>query len=173
MDRLTVIEDNLSSLLKGIDGTLQMSGYQYYTTTGQVEIIDEVLCDELNEQNPLVVNYLIDIDPDEVKTGYTHSQNAYSNQVTYVIKAKVKNMNESTTPKRDIYKVMNAVLSDIKFAIHQSFDLYGNVEFIEYVRSRRVLVENGNAINSGSLLVYLKITYVQLATNPDIPSCAV
>ena len=42
-DRITTIETEILNTLEGIDGTVQSTGYTYYTNTGTIQVYDEVL----------------------------------------------------------------------------------------------------------------------------------
>jgi len=169
MDRLSMIQDKIAELLLTIDGSVQGT-YTYYSTTGQVDIEDNVLANSKNA-SPTDVNYIVELDGDEVPTAYTYGQNAYSNRVQFKIIAKVKNANTSTHPKKDITYKMNEILSDLKFMFNLNYSLGRIAELALYNGSTRVIHPTDNRITSGDLVFKLRVDYMQQASNPDRIAC--
>lgn len=170
MDRLSALQDMIAQLLLTVDGTVKPSGYKYYTTTGSVNIEDEVLANAKNSSTT-AVNYCVELDGSENATSYTYGQNAYANRVVFLITAKCKNVNTSTHPKKDITYRMNEVLSDLKFLFNENYSLGRIAELAIYIGSTRVIHPSENRITSGDLQFRLQVDYAQMANNPDMLGC--
>jgi len=173
MDRLTLVEQKIAELLKTIDNTVvaPVGDYQYYTRTGQVDVEDESLADALNDNDLNTVNYLVEHDGDEVPTSYTYGQNAYANRVQFKITARVKNINTSSSPRKDIRVRMNEVLGDLKYLFNENYSLGRVAELALYNGSSRVIYPSENSITTGELVFKLRVDYMQRGNHPDKLAC--
>jgi len=169
MDRITAIEEKLKELLETIDGTVQPSGYQYHTTTGTVNIEDEALSLAQNTDNK-AVNYCIYVS-EERALDWSIGQNAYMNELVFMISARVHNIGTEDNPKFAITERMNEVLSDIKHLIYKNSTIGRLVELASYVGSRRQPSATNNRIMTGDIEIFVQVQYSQQGENPDIQAC--
>lgn len=172
MDRLTTIESALSTYIQTIQApTSATSGvYNYYTTTGQVNIEDEVLALDKNTNNKMV-NYTIYLDEPEQNLEWSIGQNAYTNQITFKVVAKVHLLGSEGNPKFQINQKMNEVLSDMKYMLYKNHTLGGKCNYVRYSRGERVYNETNNRILTAELTMYITVNYSQSGSNPDLPAC--
>lgn len=171
MDRLTLLENAIASVLSGIDGTIRPSGYQYRTVTGQVDIDDDVLA---TAKNLIVsdVNHSIYLgDNYEENTEWGLGQNIYTNNVTYTIVSQIKLVGSETNIRRSASTKCNELLSDIKYAFFKNHDLDGQCNYVKYVSSSRNITKEENLISSAQLITTIELDYSQSMINPDILAC--
>lgn len=171
MDLLTTIELNIKSTLEGIVApTSATSGYDYYTTTGTVNIEDESLSLSINTDNRMV-NYVVTLDGNENNNTWSLGNSAYTNTVLFKVCARVHQDDTQGNPKFSINQKMNECLSDLKYAFGKNFTLNGKCEWIRYSRSNRVIHPSNNRIQTGDLECYFEVTYSQSMNNPNIQAC--
>ena len=172
MDRITTIETKLSDLIYTIQApTVATSGiYNYYTTTGQVNIEDEVLALAKNTDDKRV-NYEIYINEPEYNQEWSIGQNAYTNQIVFRVVGRVHLLGSEGNPKFQINQKMNEVVSDFKKLLYDNHTLGGKCNYARYVRSERVYNETNNRIMTAEIVMYISVNYSQSGTNPDIGAC--
>lgn len=171
--RLNVIEDNLAIILSTIAGQLDPdTGYQYHSTTGTVNVYDEVVSVNTNLDDKMV-NYEIEQNSDERKVYIQDGQNRIANEVDYKFIARLHNEGDETSPKRAIIRQMNEVLSDLKrvFSADLNNTVLKEASSIDYNYSNRVFAEDGDKIHTGDLEAVFTIRYTQSIYNPDINAC--
>ena len=170
MDRLTLIEEEMASVLRLIDGQPTSNGYTYYSTTGTIEIEDQAISYAVNTDQKNV-DYTIEQDTPEVNQEWGDFNTVYTNEVFYTLRARVKNTDTVNNPRREIKKRCNEVLSDIKKAFGIDHTLNGNVNWIKYDRSAREYNANNDVIHSADLIVVFSVNYGQSINNPDEVGC--
>lgn len=172
MDRITTIETTLSTLISTIQvPTSATSGvYNYYTTTGQVNIEDEVLALAKNTDNKMV-NYEIYINEPEQNLEWSIGQNAYTNQVVFRVVGRVHLLGSEGNPKFQINQKMNEVVSDFKYMLYKNHTLSGTCNYARYARSERVYNETNNRIMTADITLYIVVNYSQSGNNPDLGAC--
>lgn len=171
-DRLTTIETELQTVLGYIQAPTSASPnvYNYYTSTGTVNIEDEVVSLDANTIDRMV-NYCIYLDAPEYNQEWSIGQNAYTNQDEFRITARVHNDGSEGNPKFAINVDMNEVLSDIKYLFGRYHTLNGKCSYIKYTRSERRYNPSNNRIMTGELDIYVTVIYAQSMSNPDIGAC--
>jgi hypothetical protein len=173
--RLNVIEDKIAESLNKIQGQVDAdTGYQYHTTTGTIHIYDEAVSLDINKdlgKSDKAVNYTIEQDGSEEASSLSEGQNRLTNEVDYIITARLHNDGDEPNPKRSITTKMNEVLSDLKRMMTSDYTLQKEVYSFEYIRSTRVYNEDNDIINSGDLEVTFRCLYAQSWYNPDIDAC--
>ena len=169
---VTRIEERISTVLQGIDGTLQSSGYTYKTKTGTVEIDDEAsnVASDRNKGETGLIHYTIEQSPEEENIEWGDSNCVLTNQIIYKVTAKVKNTTATRTPKRDAKKRCADVLADMKYAFGFDNTLDGLANWIKYDRSERIFLDTGDKIRAANLEVYFEVNYGQQFNNPDEPA---
>jgi hypothetical protein len=174
VDRLTQIEDTIIDMLKSIDGTLQSTGYTYYTSTGQVEIQDEVIGGMVNRSLGQYdhIDYTLEQDGPEINVEVDSC--FFTNSTKYLIRGRVKNkvINDKvggSNPRRAIKIKCNQVLSDLKFLFSQKqgTQLYKMVNNFDYTESTREWYDGGTVDRAADVLVYFDLTYAQSHSNPN------
>ena len=172
MDRLTTIETALADLIKTIQVpvTPTSGAYNYYTSTGQVNIEDEVLALAQNTNNKMV-NYTIYLNEPEQNLEWSIGQNAYTNQIVFRIEARVHLVGTEGNPKFQINQKMNEVVSDFKYLLYKNHTLGGKCNFIRYDRSERMYNDSNNRIMTADVILYVVVNYSQSGSNPDLPIC--
>lgn len=172
-NRLSTIEDVIASVIDGINGEVQPNGYKYHTSSGQINIEDETTSDgvsrSLEEYDH--IDYLIEQEDGEENDEWGEGANVYTNITRYIITARVKNIVDSPTPKKDIKEKCDDVLSDLKYAFSQNVTLDGNAEYFHYSGSRRAYGASGDEIRTADLLCSFTLKYGQEFNNPDIAGC--
>lgn len=165
-DRLTEIEEALKSVMESINGSTLPSGYQYYNTVGVVNIDDDALASDIADF-PTVAIYM----GEDGETGLEGEQHAYRNEVAMRLVVGVENaplsIVDTQLPRFEINKKMNTMLSDIKAALSNNYQLNGTCDLVTYVSSERDYTENGNALRAGDLIVDVNIIYTQSRLNPN------
>lgn len=169
MDRLTTIETEIKTVLGYVQVPTSASPgvYNYYTSTGTVNIEDEVLSLDINLDDGMV-NYCVYLDEPEYNQEWSLCQNAYTNQDVFRICARVHQDDTQGNPKFAINVKMNEVLSDLKYLFGKYHSLNGKVAYIKYSRSERRYNPNNNRIMTGELDFYVTVIYSQSLTNPDL-----
>ena len=168
MDRISQIEEGLKEVLMGINGTT-VGAYEYVNTLKSVyfEQDDEALSvTNLSRGYPVIV---VKMEPDE--TILSGESQAYQNVLNYVLEGKVENNTPTTNPKQAIKTKMNELAQDVKCAISNNYHLNGTCDEAELMRVVRRYRNDGNALRSGDVLMYLKVTYTQARLNPAINVC--
>ena len=115
MDRLTLLENEIANVLNHIDGSLQSTGYQYYTTTGQIDIDDDVLATSKNVLST-DINHSLNTPAEEENQEWGLTQNIYTNEVVYTIVSQIKLAGDEEKTRRAAKIACNRVASDLKFA---------------------------------------------------------
>ncbi len=173
MDRITSIETKIKDLLLTIQIPTSASPVDYnnYTSTGTVNIEDEVLSLDQNTNNKMV-NYVIYLsDNGEQGLETSLGQNAFTNLIEFRIVGKVHNQGDEGNPRFTINQRMNEVVSDFKKLFGEHFDLDGLCLWCKYGRSTREYSDDGNRIMSAWITMYLSVMYSQSIKNPDLPAC--
>jgi len=179
MDRITTIESKITSTLNSIDGTLQSTGYQFYTNTGTIQVYDEVLSNARNVttvgEDKLSVNYQYELQESSGIEGleWSTGQKAYTNRFILVVRAKLNNYSDGTMhPKNEIRIKMNECLSDQLFAFAKNYHLDGQVQSITFMNANRLYEDiTNNRIQTGTLETLWLVTFQQDFNNPNIPAC--
>lgn len=171
MDRLTLLENSIVSVLKDIDGSLQTTGYQYYTTTGQVDIDNDVLATSENV-SATDINHTITTTPaEEENLEWGLAQSIYTNSVLYTITSQVKLNGDETNTKRSSKIKCNEITSDIKFALFKFHSLNKQCNWVKYNGSLPVFTTDGNLIKSAKVITTIELNYSQSMRNPDVLAC--
>lgn len=179
MDRISTIENKVSDTLLSIDGTLQSTGYKFYTNTGTVQVYDEVLSLARNTttvgETNKSVNYEYEMQDTNGIQGleWSTGQSAYTNKLLLVVKAKVHNVSDGTMhPKNEMRIRMNECLNDQLFAFAKNYHLNGQVDSIIFMDARRHYEDiTNNRIQTGTLETLWSVTFQQSFSNPDVPAC--
>ena len=172
MNRIDSIEQEIINTIKNIDGSTKPT-YKYYTTTGTVQIFDEVLSLARNTDIKMVNHYIDQVEDDGVSNSdFDIGQWAYTQISTYEIKSKVHNIGTEANSKNAIRTRMNDLLSDLLYAFGQNHDLDGKVAYIKFKTANREYESvTNNRIQSGTLVTRWEIIFTQSILNPDIPAC--
>ncbi len=179
MDRLSLIEEELKNVILKIDGTLQPTGYTYYTSVDIVNVEDEGWIDVQNyvtETSPTGLNSYpsINIYLDPREDTYDHTANVYANKDYFRLVGRVQNDSMNIVPqnsKFDINRKMNELLSDVKFVIAQNNTLNDTVDRCNLVRSERKYTQDNKVYRTGDIIIYLEVKYTQSFSNPDLNVC--
>jgi len=171
MDRLTLLENAIASVLVDIDGTLQGSGYAYKTVTGQVDVDEDVLATAKNLFKTDINHTITQGDGEEENIEWGLAQNIYTNSLLYTITSQIKLDGDEAKTRRSAVTKCNEVLSDIKYAFFKFHTLGKECNFVKYVSSRKNIATNGNLINSAQLITIIELNYSQSMKNPDIIAC--
>lgn len=178
MDLYTTIENEILNVLSGIDGTVQLNGYTYYTDTGTVTIYDEALSLATNRttsgSNYKSVNHIVEQQEDNgiEFTEWTTGQWAYNERVMYTITSRVHNVGTEGNPKNAIKQRMNEVLSDLVYAFGRNYQLGGKVSWIRCMNAYRQYEDvTNNRIQTGSLITQWEVEFQQSINNPNNPAC--
>ena len=166
-ERLTTIESVIKATLESIDGLIDSVGYTYFTTTGSINIEDQLLAQDGGDG----VDYIIYQSDGEINNEVAFGFDAIDNTIEYIIEAKVENDGEVANPKFAIRSIMNQVLSDLKHAFWMNHTLGGNVFRAKYSRSYREYSKSNNRIMAGSLFFVLGVEYSQAGSNPTKSAC--
>lgn len=160
MDRLSTIEQAFKDVLLTIDqNTVNPSGYVYYNTVTVVNQGDETV-----GNYPKINIYL---DPEEV--ALSGEQNAYRNTAKFKLICKVIVDDSTPNPTFAINQQMNSLLSDIKYVLSANYQLNGECDRADIVKSSRVYDELN--VRLAQLVVYVDVLYSQSRLNPDINAC--
>jgi len=174
MDIISKMEENIALVLATIDGTLQDGGYTYYSKTGTIEIEDEVVSQLTNEENGIdgsEVNYTIEQDTGEDGLDFSVGQNAFTNEIPYLISGKIHLNGDEQYPKRAAKIKMNELLADLKHAFGNNYALNKTCNWFAYAGSNRIYAENNDIIQTGTLEVRFSLNYAQAIYNPDVYAC--
>lgn len=186
-DRLSAIEQNMYEALGRIDGTLQSTGYTYYSNTGTIQVYDEGLSLEFNDVDPVddykSVNHIVQQQEDigiEVQEWST-GQKALTTRVVYEIQSRVHNFGDELDngihPKNSIRIKMNQVINDLLFVFNQDYqlkqgsELNGRVNVIRMIGAYKMYEDNNDVIQSGTLVTQWEVLYNQSFDNPDLNAC--
>jgi hypothetical protein len=161
MDLLTEIEVELANVLKLIQSTTTTpGGYTYYNDVTNTNLEDECIMIDRGDF-PSIAIYQ---DPDEVVL--SGEQAAYKNELKFKLVGSVSLDDiESDTPKFDINKKMNELLSDIKQVLSDNYNLNCTCDMVEITRSTRVYNIQADVFRAGDLIVYITVTYMQSRAN--------
>jgi len=176
MDRITSIETELQTLISTIAVPIITSaspppvGYQYYTSTGTVQIEDEVLSLATNVDSKMV-NYVIYLDQPEVNEEWSIGQCAYTNTLMFRVVGRVHLLGSEGNPKFQINQKMNEVVSDFKYLFGSKHTLNGKCNYVRYMTSERRYNENNNRIFTAEIDIILMVNYSQSLNNPDLGAC--
>ena len=140
----------IKNLLLTIDGTLQTSGYTYYTKTGIVNIVDDVLAMNSSTENNNILYNIYQTDEGEDSEDTDIGFNALLNTLTYRIECVVSNVGDEIQPRHSIKRRLNEVLSDLKALFGTNETLSGKALSAFYSSSVRKYATNNNRIKSGS-----------------------
>ena len=167
MDRLTLIETELSNALLTIREDTPLPEYTYYNTVELTNLEDE--CIILDRGNyPAISIYQ---DPDEnTQKGLTQS---YYNETSFRLECMVSlDDMHYDTPNFEINKKMNELLSDIKACLAYNSNLNCSCDSVEIYNSFRRKTTNGDERRVGNLVVRVRVKYYQSTKNPNL-SCTV
>ena len=170
MDIVSNIELNLKQLLEGIDGTEQSTGYTFHSTTGTVNIEDEILSRSMSG-DPNDINHEIWQNDTETGLRFAIGQNALTNRIPFLIISRCKNIATVDNPMFAIKSKMNQVLSDIKHSIYMNNTLNGSCSHVTYVSSMKSINDDNNRIYTGELETVISVEYSQSGQNPDLLAC--
>lgn len=178
IDRFSQIELNISNSLSSIDGTIQPTGYQYYSKTGQIQVYDEVLSLGRNittsGSDYKSVNYVVEQDEGTgvENQDWSTGQYAYTQRTIYNIDARVHNIGNEGNARNAIRQRMNEVLCDLLYKFGKDYTLGGQVAYIRFYNSARVYDDvTNNRIMSGILKTKWEIIFTQSFNDPNIPAC--
>ena len=166
-ERLTTIEGVIKSTLEAIQEQTDSVGYTYFTSTGSVNIEDQLLAQDGGDG----VDYIIYQSDGEINNEVAYGFDAIDNTIEYIIEAKVENDGDVSNPKFAIRSIMNQVLSDLKHAFWMNMNLNDNVFRAKYARSYREYNTSNNRIMAGSLFFVLGVEYSQAGSNPTKSAC--
>ena len=176
---ISKIEQEITNTLKTVDGTLQSTGYTFYTNTGQVQIYNEALALAINNttvgESDKSVNHTYEFDEStgiqaiEISIG----QKAYSNQAMYTIRSKVHNLPDDTiTARNEIRVKMNECLNDLLFAFGQNYHLNNTVQSLVFLNSSREYEDiTNNRVQAATLISKWVVTFHQSFDNPNNSAC--
>jgi len=170
MDRQTLLENEIANVLNAIDGTLQSTGYQYYTVTGQIDIDDDVLATSKNVL-PTDINHSLNTPAEEENEEWGLGQNIYTNNVIYTITSQIKLTGTEAKTKRAAKTACNEVASDLKFAFGKYHDLNKKCNWVKYNSSVPAYTQDGGLINGAKLVTTIELNYSQSLNNPDTIAC--
>ena len=173
MSRLQDIETKLSNLLSTIDGGTH-GLYTYHSTTGTIQVYDEVLSMGRNSDNKHV-NHVIEqqedigVENNEFQAG----QNAFTNRAIYTITSKVYNIGNEGNAKNAIRLKLNELIDDLIYLFGNNYTLNGVVSYIRFNNAIREYEDiTNNRIQSASLVTTWEVVYTQSIANPGIKACA-
>ena len=169
MSRLNDIETALYSVLKGIDGTMQPTGYQYYTHTGQVNVINNALATDRNFDSRDINHYFL-LDSEDNIT-WDLGQNQYENNALYTIRSHIALNGSEGNVQESAKRICNNVQSDIKHALGAHYTLGGECSWVRYLSSIVEYSTNGSVVTSATLVSTIEIRYTQQISNPNIQAC--
>jgi len=164
MDRITQIENELTNVLKTIDGSAQAT-YQYLTSVKSVDVEDEVL-DIAMGGYPAI---LVDMNPNEV-IGKGESK-AYRNTIFFTLTCRVSNTDIRVSPKQSIKIEMNKLNQDIKYVLSDNYHLNDSVDMVTIVTTLRQFNKSNDILRTGDLIVNIKVDYTQSRLNPQNNVC--
>jgi len=173
MSRLDTVETKITTLLETIDGTDQGT-YTYNTTTGRVQVFDEVLSLSRNTDYGHVNHILeqqedVGVEAAEFQAG----QYAFTQRVIYDIKSKVHNVGSEANAKNAIRTKMNELLDDLLYLFGNTYTLEGQVSWIKFKSAVREYEDiTNNRIQSATLVTKWEVVYTQSIANPNVKSCA-
>ncbi len=176
MNRIDAIENAISNVLLGIDGTSQGT-YTYHSNTGTVNIYDDRLAVAKNRESvdddDKSVNYIIREQEDTGLEVLEQSigQGATTERAVYEITARVHNIGDEDSPKNAAKSLMNDVWSDLKFAFGQDYHLSGQVVYIKPLGMVKDYESKGNKIRAGNAITTWEIMYNSANSNPDSSTC--
>jgi hypothetical protein len=170
MDRLTLLENEIANVLNDIDGTLQSTGYTYYTVTGQIDIDDDVLATSKNILST-DINHSLLTPAEEENQEWGLAQSIYTNEVIYTIESQIKLSGDEEKTKRAAKTACNRVASDLKFAFGKFHNLNKKCNWIKYNGSVPAYTTDGGLINGAKLITTIELNYSQSLNNPDIIAC--
>ena len=176
MNIIDNIENQIAANLQTIDMTA-MTTYKYKTYCGTVNVWDDTISIAENANDielpsiERVVNYEVEQYDDEQEVDFTVGAMAMTNEVTYRIRCRVHNKGDEQAPKRAITTRMNDVLSDLKFAFANDYNLHRKCESFLYKSSSKNYSVNDDLINTGYIDIYFQLIYSQDTTNPDETGC--
>ena len=171
--RLANIETKMVSLLESVDGSNQGS-YTYNSTTGQVQVYDEVLSISRNTDTKFVNHYIEQQEDVGVEnTEYQVGQYAYNQRVIYEIKSKVHNIGDENNAKNAIRTKMNELLDDLLYLFGNNYTLNGQATKIQFNNAYRDYSDvSNNRIQSGELVTTWTVEYTQSIADPSQKACA-
>jgi len=179
------IEDRIKADLDSIlMGTVNGSGYVYRTTTGTVNINDQVLSQSINEDDgieptdPDIVNYSIFLGDDSrtPQDGITFlantiGSNATTMQFAVLIVGKVRNVGDETNPRFEIDKRMNACVSDVLTKFNADQTLGKLATRIKPISIQRLYYAKNDVIDTGEVKMKYMVELSVAFGNPDILAC--
>lgn len=172
MNRIDKIEQEIIKTINNIDGSTKPT-YKYYTTTGTVQVFDEVLSLARNTDIKMVNHYIDQVDGEGVyNSEFDLGQWSYSQSSIYEIKSKVHNVGTEVNSKNAIRTRMNELLSDLLYAFGTNHSLDGAVAYVKFRSAYREYESiTNNRIQSATLITRWEIIFTQSILNPDIPAC--
>jgi len=177
MDRITTIESKFGDALGRIDGTIQTTGYTYYTNTGTIQVYDEVLSLARNTTTVGETNKGVNHQYEWQDSGlegqdWSTGQKAYTNRMVIVLRSKLHNYVTGAHPKNEMRILMNQCLSDLLFTFGVDYQLGQTSQWCKFLGAYREYEDiTNNRIQTGTLVTQWEVVFNQSFTNPDNDAC--